>query len=104
MHEHELHEETVDTEPELTQMVSAWARSHAKVDMIMKHQGLAKLVRDGNEQAEMLEQTEQLGRYVEEEVEKLQVSHVNKRHKPDARMEEAEGGAQTEVTLAATET
>ena len=41
MYEHKLHEETVDTEPELTQMVSAWTRLHAKVDMIMKHhQGL----------------------------------------------------------------
>ena len=95
MQEHKLHEVTVDTEPELTQMVSAWTRLRAKVNMIMEHhQGLAKLVRDGNEQAEMLEQTEQLGWYVQKEVEKLQVSHVDKRKKPDTRMEEADGGAQ----------
>ena len=68
------------------------------------HPGLAKLIRNGNEHAEMLELTVQMGRYVDEEVEKLQVSHVNKRQRPDATMGEAEGGAQAEETTANTET
>jgi hypothetical protein len=96
MQEFKLHEVRVDTEPELTQMVSAWTRMHAQVAMVLEHhQGLGKLIRDGNEQVEMLEHTEILGKYVEDEVERLRVNHVHKRQKGDTEMSEVEGGEQS---------
>ena len=83
MMENELHKVTVDGEPELTAVVEAYVKLHAKIAMIMHDVDVKRMICDQNENVEMIRHTQALGKWVEDKVFALQLEHVSKRRKQE---------------------
>ena len=83
MMENELHKVTVDGEPELTAVVEAYVKLHAKIAMIMHDVDVKRMICDQNENVEMIRHTQALGKWVEDKVSALQLEHVSKRRKQE---------------------
>ena len=69
----EQHKVFVDGEPELTAVVEAHLKLHAKIAMIMHDVDVKRMICDQNENVEMIRHTKALGKWVEGKVSTLQL-------------------------------